>query len=270
MMIRNLVSLLFLSACLHVLLGTPITQKTASDSPTENSNTKSQNSYQHFRILNKALNDSSFLTQVNQTLFRLRDNCMYTWLYENPDLNIPFPGEFIFPKDAEDHYNKINQIAHRYRGIPYHEYSNYSGPWIENIWIENFSHRPLSSFHRMIPLFFNWVDAFLKNKLPEITGFLNNILRPDVLYVTVSQSAEGLGEFSLLHPNLLVLSAGGFGHIPLPLVKGKEDFRSLPSKFAVDVSFVGSNRNERTALIRKTFETAAKVGFSTKQILCTI
>jgi hypothetical protein len=194
---------------------------------------------------------------------------MYTWLYENPDVYIPFPKEYHFPIDAMEHYAEINKIAMKYRNTPYHKYGDYSGPWIENIWIREFGNRSLYYFQGMVPLFFNWVDVYLVNKLPSMAAELTNILRPNVLYVTVSQSAEGLGQFTMEHPNILVLSSGGFGHIPLPLVKGVEANRPPPHKYVVDVSFVGSNRQERTALLRNIFAAATNVGLTTKQILST-
>ena len=45
-------------------------------------------------------------------------------------------------------------------------------------------------------------------------------------------------------PNILVLSAGGFGHVPIPLVKGEITYR-LPKSvrdFQWDIGFVGNNR----------------------------
>jgi hypothetical protein len=56
---------------------------------------------------------------------------------------------------------------------------------------------------------------------------LNTLIRPNVLYLAVSQSDNGpidydKGGFDLgpVHGNILVLSSGGYGHVPLPLVHG--------------------------------------------------
>lgn len=212
--------------------------------------------------------DSSFFLRVNHTLDRLRESCMHTWLYENPTVPIKFPGRYVFPADAEEHFEQINHIAHHFRSIPIHKYSNYSGPWIENIWIQKFGKRPLKDFSGMIPLFFNWVDALLVERMPEMEKALSSVLRPDVLYVTISQSAEGLDQFSLLHPNVLVLSCGGFGHIPLPLLKKPERWMAIPDTYQNDLTFVGSSREERTALLVKGITTAITHGLKAKSYGC--
>eukprot|EP00037_Helgoeca_nana_P010933 m.97207 g.97207 ORF g.97207 m.97207 type:complete len:157 (+) comp20510_c0_seq4:925-1395(+) len=59
----------------------------------------------------------------------------------------------------------------------------------------------------------------------NFTTDLKRLLRPDVLCITVSQNDEGIagGKHDVLPmsdvPNLLVLSAGGYGHFPVPLLK---------------------------------------------------
>ena len=212
--------------------------------------------------------NSSFFLRVNETLDRVRDSCMHSWLYENPTVPIKFPGQYVFPADAEEHFEQINHIAKHFRSIPIHKYSNYSGPWIENIWIERFGKRPLQDFSGMIPLFFNWVDALLVDRMPEMEKALSSVLRPNVLYVTVSQSAEGLDQFSMLHPNVLVLSCGGFGHIPLPLLKRPEKWMATPDHYQNDVTFVGSSREERTALLVKAITASIAQGLRAKSYGC--
>ena len=47
-----------------------------------------------------------------------------------------------------------------------------------------------------------------------------------------------LGIFQKLmkhRPNILVLSAGGFGHIPIPLIKGELAHAQIPATFHWDV-----------------------------------
>ena len=100
--------------------------------------------------------------------------------------------------------------------------------------------------------------------------YLAGILRKDVIYLVVSQDDQGLGVLSQLRPNILVLSAGGYGHIPIPLIKGnpkpnpdpnpshdsKSNYGHIsipliegeipyippPVKFPIDISFVGQVR----------------------------
>jgi len=81
------------------------------------------------------------------------------------------------------------------------------------------------------------------------------ILRSDVAYVTVSQNACGVtgdqtrerpGFYQFDHaklvPNLVVLSAGGYGHVPVPLLKQPEAVvgRKPVSERRYFASFLGS------------------------------
>jgi hypothetical protein len=112
------------------------------------------------------------------------------------------------------------------RWVPPHQYGGYNGPWIENVFIKHFADKPLSYFNGLIPIFIQWIDNQL---LPEGYGekylrFIGNelkrLLRPDVIYFTVSQGDIGLTFIGPENPNLLVMSAGGYGHVPFPLIKG--------------------------------------------------
>eukprot|EP01039_Chlorochromonas_danica_P004126 gene4126-4525_t len=129
---------------------------------------------------------------------------------------------FQFPYDAEFHYEELKNKTACYRNQPIHEYAGYSGPWIENLFIQHYLHRPLASFHGFIPLFIQWIDnQILRGRYFDyIYAELGVLLRPNVLYLAISQGDVGLGKIGIRYPNILVLSAGGFGHIPIPLVKG--------------------------------------------------
>lgn len=51
---------------------------------------------------------------------------------------------------------------------------------------------------------------------------LTSWLRKDVIYLVVSQDDQGIGSaLAASFPNILVFSAGGFGHIPIPLISGE-------------------------------------------------
>merc|ERR1712107_139122 len=131
------------------------------------------------------------------------------------------------------------------------EYRGYAGPWLENTWISTFCcERAAVAFVPLVPLFVQWMDLFVGpvGSVAQPGGFalsthvnsskfrwavdygqlwhtLRRVLRPDVAYVTVSAHDFGIGagifpedEF----PNVLVLSGGGFGHVPVPLLKMDE------------------------------------------------
>lgn len=117
--------------------------------------------------------------------------------------------------------------------------ANYCGPWIEHYWINHFAGINTSSagmmgggnrsclsetFGSFIPLLIPWVSIWSNNDNKYPDGFVDKLLsviRPDMAYITVSQNDEGLpgkNEMPLLS-NVLVLSAGGYGHVPIPLLK---------------------------------------------------
>jgi hypothetical protein len=184
-----------------------------------------------------------------------------TWMYENRQ------PQFKFPLDAEEHYKTIMDRTVDYRKHPVHEYSGYSGPWIENIFINKFVDRPLYSFHGLIPLFIQWIDAqILRGRhFDYIFAELNAVLRPDVLYLAISQGDVGLGKIGMHHPNILVLSAGGYGHCVLPLVKGEIEPIPPPEKFVSDIGFFGTIKQwqtNRPQMLDSIKTTAKEVGLT--------
>ena len=92
------------------------------------------------------------------------------------------------------------------------------------------------------------------------------------MYITVSQNAQGLAgncELSMTHelPNVLVMSAGGYGHVPLPLLKQPErrnNAKPIAAR-AHAVSYVGglgnAPRRLRSAMAGEVKRTAAREGF---------
>ena len=171
--------------------------------------------------------------------------------------------QFKYPHtDAEEHYQFIMRETSQYRNLPAHVWSDYNGPWIENYFISNFIGKPLSYFNGLIPLFIQWVDIQVnefttKNdsipRYESLMAHMHRILRSDVLYVTVSQSDSGLSYRKKNFKNILVLSAGGYGHIPIPLIKGELNYVSPPSIFENDVGFYGKvrGRKKRDVLMKK-------------------
>ena len=166
---------------------------------------------------------------------------MSTCTPELSQLNQDFYPKVMFPVDAENHYFDLIERTAMFRNQPYHYYAGYDGPWIENYWIDAFFDKPLSYFNGMIPLFVQWVDVMLLGDFSHIVKLMREILRPDVLYFTVSQSDIGLGEIQKAHPNILTISAGGYGHIPIPLIKS---YMNL-TKFEYATVFFG-NMNQHS------------------------
>ena len=48
---------------------------------------------------------------------------------------------------------------------------------------------------------------------------MKKFLHKDWLHVTLSGTDYGIGKMTVWFNNLIVLSSGGFGHIPIPLMK---------------------------------------------------
>jgi hypothetical protein len=146
----------------------------------------------------------------------------------------------------------------------FHSWSGFSGPWIENHFIAHFETMYDSQhettclydhFGPYVPIFLPWVDHLVTNKKYNHypNGFVEallSVLRPDVPYITVSQNARGLKaengiDIRKSTPNLLVLSAGGYGHVPIPLLKQDEaqnNYIDVQNR-AIDISYVGSLKN---------------------------
>jgi len=159
--------------------------------------------------------------------------------------------EWSWPADAEHHFEEIKNRTARFRTAPVHEYANYEGPWIENIWIRDFMDKPLSFFNGFIPLFVQWIDTQIlrRGHFDAIHNELNALLRPNVLYLAISQGDVGLGKIGTAHPNILVLAAGGYGHVPIPLIRGEKGKPDLalsweppPAKYDQTIGFFGNQK----------------------------
>lgn len=122
---------------------------------------------------------------------------------------------FHFPhKDAEYHFEELKNKTAVFRQSPVHDYTGYRGPWIENIFIQHFLNKPLQHFRGLIPLFIPWVDTEIAHeyKVDNMLDVLRPLIRPNVIYFALSQSDKGLSQIGEHFPNILVFSAGGFGH----------------------------------------------------------
>ena len=106
------------------------------------------------------------------------------WMMESKNTS-----NWKFPNDAHQHFEEVKSRTARFRRAPIHEYANYEGPWIENIFITEFYDKPLEYFNGFIPLFVQWIDTqILRGRhFDAIHHELNQILRPNVLYLAISQ-----------------------------------------------------------------------------------
>ena len=204
-----------------------------------------------------------------------------------------------YPDDAWQHFDALHAaLAPWLQSAPSfqrHGAAGYSGPWIENVWISRFSAlanaarkagRPLSHvFGPYIPILVPFTDQWVhggphqvglkRYRYPDgLVPALLGALRPNAAYITVSQNDEGLSGRNELPmamiPNVLVLSAGGYGHVPVPLLKQSEwPLRGPPlRRRRYHVSYVGSletsSDGARARMSDVVAAAAAQDGFSYK------
>jgi hypothetical protein len=98
-------------------------------------------------------------------------------------------SNYRFPEDAEAHYLQLLEKTAPYRSMPVHSYANYDGPWVENWFILKYSKKPLSYFRGFVPIFVQWIDTqILRGRhFDNLLATLSGVLRPNVVYIAVSQ-----------------------------------------------------------------------------------
>jgi hypothetical protein len=199
-------------------------------------------------------------SRANVTYEKIMSCMKMSWIMGKKD-----PHKWRFPDDAEEHYREILNKTGSYRSAPVHEYAGYEGPWLENLWISEYMKKPLSFFNGFIPLFIQWIDSqILRGQaFNYIHNELLHLLRPDVVYLAISQGDVGLGKIGMAHPNIFVLSAGGFGHVPLPLIKGEIPWTQAPSNYSRDLGFFGNMmQSSRPHMMKVLKETAEKLNLT--------
>lgn len=215
---------------------------------------------------NAASNAGSFEDKAKETYKRV-----ISCLKDRATKTIPanFSWESLeYPLDAEQHYEELLDKTLKYRSnIKPHSYSGYSESWIENRFIDQFASLPFETFGGLIPLFVQWTDIhvhhitkvtkatktrFPMGNLPQNTFVtlhqsILDVLRPTVLYVALSQDDQGLFQLSTLAPNILSISGGGYGNIPIPLIKGTIDAQPIDDHIATTHTIARDNGHNSTS-----------------------
>lgn len=202
-----------------------------------------------------------FRELARQTYAKVLPCVESAWMLEGKNIS------WEFPLDAAEHYAQLLAETAEFRKAPVHEYAGYEGPWIENIFISKFKSSPLHHFNGLIPLFVQWIDTqILRGRyFTAILEKLNTLLRPNVLYIAISQGDAGLSKIGAAHPNIIALSAGGYGHIILPLIKGEIPWQPPPAEYTYDIAFFGTVRqSNRPQMLEKIREQAELLGMSYK------
>jgi len=154
-------------------------------------------------------------------------------------------GSSMNASEAERHFLEMNATIWKKWSPPKYwrvSYMGEIGPGIEDFFIkasEDLWHKRGAGttirdiFGPYIPLLFRWnyIWKLGGGKYPKaLIEYMKQVMRPDVLYVATSANDQGLSILYKDFPNLLVLSAGGYGHVPVPLLLGRA--RQLPTAFA--------------------------------------
>lgn len=219
------------------------------------------------------------LRSTKKNVFRTVQAC----LRDSPYVPIPLPDLLTkeeTPKvNLTGHFLEILEATRPFRNTKEISYAGYNGPWIERVWVDTFCcNRSLDDFGGMVPLFIQWTDMSSSTRdawyeTEDFKAFFA-LLRPDVLYVTVSQNDNGINNINErafpvpeLTWNIFVMSAGGFGHMPIPLLIQEQPVRPLPQEYSLLVSFVGTMHgwsSIRTRMVTVMNEQAIKFGFHAK------
>lgn len=146
--------------------------------------------HQSHSLLSMNTSSPEFQKIAAETYQRVLPCLTSSWMLKDKKI------DFQFPLDAEQHYEELKNKTACYHAQPVHEYAGYSGPWIENIFISKYIDRPLSFFRGFIPLYIQWIDnQILRGRYFDyIYAELGVLLRPNVIYLAISQGDVGLGK----------------------------------------------------------------------------
>eukprot|EP00668_Euglena_longa_P002769 GGOE01003233.1.p1 GENE.GGOE01003233.1~~GGOE01003233.1.p1 ORF type:complete len:264 (-),score=63.74 GGOE01003233.1:294-1085(-) len=106
-------------------------------------------------------------------------------------------------------------------------------------------------FAPLVPLFIPFMDMFERSNRGKgmilAKMALRQVVKKNWVYVAVAQADYGLAHLSIIFRNVIVLSSGGYGHVPIPLLKGTVPLRKGPRKHLVG-SVVALWKKRRTLL----------------------
>lgn len=134
-----------------------------------------------------------FLAVAKKTIATISEHCMFTHFYS--DSGHKKAPDYIFPADAEAHFLELKTRTEPFRHNTVHTYTGYSGPWIENLFIQHYFHKPLHHFRGIFPLFLQWIDSEIVKEMKAMIQCLKGIIRPDVLYLAISQGMQTTGVY---------------------------------------------------------------------------
>ena len=184
-----------------------------------------------------AFSDSLRFPPVDSAALMRRWESFVSCLHETPcSAHAQIPRNPPSYATAEAHFLELYAASAHLRGLSAHSYGGFSGPWIENLYIQAAEANAsafFAQFYPVVPLLLQQTDICVDHgaKRDGLNDFLKQ-LRPEFIYSIVTQHDNGLcflhrnGEpffldpCTTLPPNLLHFSGGGYGNIPIPLIMG--------------------------------------------------
>ena len=174
--------------------------------------------------------------------------------------DVPFDGDM---NARRKHYEWLKKVTEQYRIQPNFCWEGYCGEWIEDIWCRVFIDKDIEEFGPFIPIFIKWERNLVNRTSSDYKNFLRNVsnlLQPNYIYITVVKSSWGIeGQKEIIKnfkipPNLIILTPGSRGHVPIPhLLRIKEPRELQPYKY--EASFIGfpkyAIRNKVKAFFQK-------------------
>ena len=130
---------------------------------------------------------------------------------------------------------------------PPHQYQGYAGPWIEDYFFSYWLRQATDRAVGYVPVF--WTDIFLHAQTHrftpgqlerfqrEVRTLLDETLAVPRCFFTLLEYDHMIWDWHLFPRNVAVFSAGGWGDVPIPLLKGSQPF-SCPQK-DLHLTFVG-------------------------------
>lgn len=201
------------------------------------------------------IHHKKFLAQSILILIRF-DRDLLSLSHAISCVNSKYSLEKFREKTREDRYNHSQWINKEIRRLTpnYNNYlnANFSTFYIETLWMQ-MEKEDFSVFGPFIPLFVPWVYMFddyrTVGHLDYYIEWRNKILKlisNDYFYITISQNDDGIEgrdeKHNILPDNIIIVSSGGKGHIPVLLFPVEHDPRnfSISKHFEYDLMFAGS------------------------------
>lgn len=133
--------------------------------------------------------------------------------------------------------------------MSHHCWSGFCGPWLEDIW-NKMENEDFHIFGPFIPLFVPWSEMWITNSTLYINwrNKIIELLQKDYFYITLSSNSAGIEgrdeQRRILPDNLLIISSGGRGHIPILMFMKELSPNDYPinENYEYDLMFVGTYR----------------------------